>query len=154
MRVSELMSPSTVTIFPEDTVACAARLMERHGIGVLPVCSPQGKLKGIVTDRDIATRCVAADLAAEQTPVREIMSRHVATVPPQADVREAALHMAQCRIRRLPVAEGGRVLGMVSIGDLMRTHAIWKRPRRWPRSPGRGKAPIKRERKAKGAINF
>ena len=123
MWVSELMSPSTVTIFPEDTVACAARLMERHGIGVLPVCSPQGKLKGIVTDRDIATRCVAADLAAEQTPVREIMSRHVATVPPQADVREAALHMAQCRIRRLPVAEGGRVLGMVSIGDLMRTHA-------------------------------
>ena len=56
MRVSELMSPSTVTIFPEDTVACAARLMERHGIGVLPVCSPQGKLKGIVTGRHIATR--------------------------------------------------------------------------------------------------
>lgn len=123
MLVSELMSRSTVTVFPEDSVACAARLMDHHGVGALPVCTQEGKLKGIVTDRDIAVRCVAADFDADKTAVREIMSRHVITVPPQADVREAALYMAQAQTRRLPVVENGRVLGMISIGDMARTQS-------------------------------
>ena len=53
MRVSELMSRATVTVAPEDSVACAARLMDRHSVGALPVCSQDGRLRGIVTDRDI-----------------------------------------------------------------------------------------------------
>lgn len=123
VRVSELMSRSIVTVGTEDSVALAARLMERHGVGALPVCAPGGKLKGMVTDRDIALRCVAADRNPEQTPVGEIMSRHVTTVPPQADVRQATLYMAKAQIRRLPVVEDGRVLGVLSIGDVARTQS-------------------------------
>ncbi|WP_458862420.1 CBS domain-containing protein [Acidaminobacterium chupaoyuni] len=121
MRVSELMSRGTVSVSADDTVACAARLMERHNVGVLPVCGAENQLRGVITDRDIAVRCVAGDVSAERTCVREIMTRHVATVSPSADVREAAQLMAQTQVRRLPVVENGKVMGMVSIGDMART---------------------------------
>lgn len=120
MRVSELMSRVTVTVAPEDSAACAARLMDRHSVGALPVCGQNGRLRGIVTDRDIVVRCVAEGREPEHTPVKALMSRHVLSVPPGADLREAALHMAQGQVRRLPVAENGRLRGMLSLADLAR----------------------------------
>ena len=60
MRVRDLMSKSVVTIAPEESAALAARLLSRHELGALPVCAADGTLAGIVTDRDIVTRCVAA----------------------------------------------------------------------------------------------
>ena len=86
MLVSELMRGSVISIDPGDAVSTAARLLYRYNIGVLPVCSEEGRLKGIVTDRDIVLRCVAAETAPENTPVREIMSRSVVTVAPNDDV--------------------------------------------------------------------
>ena len=112
MRVSELMSRVTVTVAPEDSAACAARLMDRHSVGALPVCGQDG--------RDIVVRCVAEGREPEHTPVKALMSRHVLSVPPGADLREAALHMAQGQVRRLPVAENGRLRGMLSLADLAR----------------------------------
>lgn len=120
MRVSELMSRVTVTVAPEDSVACAARLMDRHSVGALPVCSRDGRLRGIITDRDIVVRCVAGDREPEHTPVKAVMSRHTLAVPPEADLREAALYMAQGQVRRLPVTENGRLRGMLSLADLAR----------------------------------
>ncbi|MPN04277.1 Inosine-5'-monophosphate dehydrogenase [bioreactor metagenome] len=80
-----------------------------------------GRLRGIVTDRDIVLRCVAAEEDPSKTPVREIMSRHCVTVAPDADAREATRLMAAEQIRRLPVVEKDRVVGMLSLGDLART---------------------------------
>lgn len=59
MKVADLMNPSVITIAPEESAALAARLISRHNVGSLPVCGRDGRLRGIVTDRDIVLRCVA-----------------------------------------------------------------------------------------------
>jgi len=117
MQVRDLMNSSVVSITPGESAALAARLLSRHNLGALPVCEADGVLRGIVTDRDIVLRCVAAEEEPAQTPVREIMSRSCAVVAPDDDAREAARLMAVRQVRRLPVLEGGRVVGMVSLGD-------------------------------------
>lgn len=123
MEVWHLMSPGAVTVGPEESVARAARLMERHGVGALPVCDGEGRVKGILTDRDVAVRCVALGESPEETPVGQIMSRHVLTIPPGADARQAAQFMAQGQVRRLPVVEDGVLQGVISLGDVARCQA-------------------------------
>ena len=120
MLVSDIMNPETVTISPEETVALAARLLSRHNIGSLPVCGGDGEVRGILTDRDIVLRCVAADEDPETTPVSEIMSRSVITVNPGDDVRRASELMGLGQVRRLPVTENGKLVGVVSLGDMAR----------------------------------
>ena len=122
MQVSELMSDSVVCISPDEPASQAARMFYRHNIGAVPVCTEDGKLRGIVTDRDIVLRCVAAENDPDTTPVREIMSKSVITVSPTDDVREAARQMSTGQVRRLPVVQDGRLVGMLSLGDMARTH--------------------------------
>ena len=114
MLVKEVMTPHVVSIAPEESAALAARLLARHGLGALPVCSAEGILRGMVTDRDIVLRCVAPEADPKSVPVKEIMSRRLAAVAPGDDVRQAARLMA----RRQPVVADGKVVGMVSLGDL------------------------------------
>ncbi|MEG1857915.1 MAG: CBS domain-containing protein, partial [Pseudoflavonifractor sp.] len=118
MQVRDLMSQNVVSITPEESAALAARLLARHNIGALPVCGTDGRLRGIVTDRDIVLRCVAAEEDPAQTPVKNLMTRDCAVVSPGDDVREASRMMASAQVRRLPVVEEGRVVGMVALGDL------------------------------------
>ncbi len=124
MKVSQLMSSSVVSVTPEDTAANAARLIARNNVGSLPVCMEDGKLRGIVTDRDIVTRCIAPESDPETTKVREIMTRGVISVPPEADIREAARIMSGEQIRRLPVTSEGKVVGMLSLGDMAKTQSF------------------------------
>ena len=121
MRVRDLMSKSVVTIAPEESAALAARLLSRHELGALTVCAPDGTLAGIVTDRDIVTRCVAAGEEPGRVPVRDIMSPAPSVITPEAPVSAAARLMAQRQVRRLPVVEQGQVVGMLSLGDLARS---------------------------------
>lgn len=121
MEVRELMNPSVVTIEPGASAALAARLLSRHNVGALPVCGADGRLRGMVTDRDIILRCIAAEEDPAQTPVRDIMTRGCAWVEPRSDCRQATQLMAQCQVRRLPVVEGGKVVGIVSLADLARS---------------------------------
>lgn len=123
MQVRDLMNPSVVSITPSESAALAARLLSRHNVGSLPVCGEDGSLRGIVTDRDIVLRCVAAEEDPAKTQVKDIMSRNCAVVSPDDDVREATRLMAAGQVRRLPVMEGGRVVGMVSLGDLSKSHS-------------------------------
>lgn len=122
MQVKDLMMRHVVCVSPEDSVSSAAILLRRYNVGALPVLSREGKLRGMVTDRDIVTRCVAEDELPETSRVREIMTRGIVTVDEDADVREAARLMAGGRIRRLPVMRGDLVVGMLSLGDLTRAH--------------------------------
>ena len=124
MLVSDLMNGSVVSVTPETTVALAARLLSRNNIGSLPVCSVEGKIRGIVTDRDIVLRCVATESDPETMPVREIMTRSVVTVSPDDDVREATRIMASEQIRRLPVVQNSKVVGMLALGDMAKTHSF------------------------------
>ena len=124
MEVKELMNPGVVWVEPTATAALAARLLSRHNLGALPVCAGDGRLRGMVTDRDIVLRCVAAEEDPAQTMVRDIMTRNCATVSPGDDCREASRVMAVQQVRRLPVVEGGKVVGMISLGDLARSHRM------------------------------
>lgn len=119
MKAGELMSRSLVSIEPMEPVAAAARLMQRYDLGVLPVCDGAGRLRGIVTDRDIVTRCVAADMSAD-TPVREIMSRGVTCCGVGDEISCVTSIMADRQLRRLPVLREGKPVGMLSLGDIAR----------------------------------
>lgn len=118
MLVKEVMSTQIVQVSPEDSVQVAARLLSRRNVGSLPVTDASGRLLGIVTDRDVVLRCVAAACDPAETRVGQIMSAHPLTVRPDDEAQEAAALMAQRQIRRLPVTEGGRVVGLLSLGDL------------------------------------
>ena len=121
MKVSQLMSTSVVTIAPEESAALAARLLSRHNVGSLPVCGEDRRLRGMVTDRDIVLRCVAAEEDPAQTLVRDIMTRGCASVSPHDDCRSATRLMAQQQIRRLPVVEEGKLVGILTLADLARS---------------------------------
>lgn len=122
MQVRDIMNPSVVTITPDESAALAARLLSRHNVGSLPVCGEEMGLRGIVTDRDIVLRVVAAEEDPAHTTVKEIMTRNCATVSPADDAREAARLMAVKQVRRLPVLDEGRLVGMVSLGDVACCH--------------------------------
>ena len=121
MQIKDLMNPSVVTIEPTSSAALAARLISRHNVGVLPVCGADRRLRGVVTDRDSVLRCIAAEEDPAQTMVRDIMTRSCATVSPGDDCREATRIMSARQVRRLPVVEEGRLVGMISLSDLARS---------------------------------
>lgn len=118
MQVKEVMSRRIIAVSPEESVAVAARLLSQHNIGALPVCRRDGRLRGMVTDRDIVVRCVAAGDDPEHTRVAEIMTRRILAAEPEKSIGEAAKLMAREQVRRLPVQERGRLVGMVSLGDV------------------------------------
>lgn len=117
MEVRELMSRDVITVSPKEPASVAARILARHNIGALPVAE-DGHLRGMVTDRDIVLRCVAAGRDPAGTPVGEIMTGRVVSASPEDDAETAARCMAREQIRRLPVVERGRVVGMLTLGDL------------------------------------
>jgi CBS domain-containing protein len=118
MKVRDLMTKQVVRIHPEEPVEVAARSLTQYNIGALPVCGRDGQVYGMVTDRDLVTRCIAAGRRPEETTVREIMTSALVTASPDTDAAAAAHLMGQRQIRRLPVLENGRLCGLVSLGDL------------------------------------
>ncbi len=120
MKVRDIMTARPVTVGQLEPIAAAARLMKRHNLGVLPVCDDTGRLRGVLTDRDIVTRCVAADMDPADTKIREIMSRGVTACRAEDDADGLLRTMGAAQIRRMPVLEADRVVGMVSLGDLAR----------------------------------
>lgn len=120
MKLREIMTNPVVRIHPEETVAVAARMLEHNNIGSLPVCGSDGRLCGMVTDRDLVTRCLAAGKSPQTTSVREVMTTKIYVGRPDMEVSLAAGLMGREQIRRLPVMENGRLCGLVSLGDLAR----------------------------------
>jgi CBS domain-containing protein len=120
MKLREIMSGSVVRIHPEETVSVAARMLEHNNIGALPVCGTDGRLCGMLTDRDIVIRCLAAGKQPQTTSVREVMTAKIYVGRPDMEVSLAAGLMGREQIRRLPVMDKGKLCGMVSLGDLAR----------------------------------
>ena len=118
MKIREIMTTPAVQIRQSETVDVAARSMARYNIGAMPVCGADGKLCGVLTDRDLVTRCLAAGRQPEQTIVADVMSGNVVSAQPDMDVAVAAHLMGRLQVRRLPVVENGALCGMVSLGDL------------------------------------
>ena len=118
MKVKEIMTGKVIPIHPEETVEVAARKLAHYNIGARPVCEQGGALCGIVTDRDLVTRCVAANRSPANTTVRQVMTGRVISVRGDMEASAAAHLMGREQIRRLPITENGRVCGMLSLGDL------------------------------------
>ena len=120
MKIREVMTNRVVKIHPEESVSVAARTLQHYNIGALPVCGYDGNLCGVVTDRDLVTRCLAAGGKPEQMKVREVMTGSVISATPDMDTCAAAQLMGSRQVRRLPVVENGRLVGMVSLADVSR----------------------------------
>lgn len=117
--VSELMSTGCKTVTLKDNVHEIAVLMAENDIGFVPVveADDQSKLIGVVTDRDLVIRGFAKKRPGS-CPVSDVMSKNLVTVSPDQDAEEAADIMAQHQIRRLPVVDNGKLVGIISLGDL------------------------------------
>lgn len=107
MKVFDIMSEHIVTVGLGEPVAAAARLLKQYNIGAVPVCDERGNLRGMITDRDIAVRCVANGLSPMETKTGDVMTRGVITINDNAYVGDAARLMADAQIRRLPCAATG-----------------------------------------------
>ncbi len=115
--IREVMTASPHTLAPSATIVEAARLMRERDIGDIIVVD-NGMLCGIVTDRDIVVRALAEGKDPARTRVGDICSRELTTVGPDESIGHAVRLMRDKAIRRLPVAQDGRMLGVVSLGDL------------------------------------
>jgi CBS domain-containing protein len=115
--VREAMTASVSSVSPSQSLADAAEVMKGQNIGSVPVVE-EGRLKGIVTDRDIVTRAVAERRDPQSMKVEEIASHDLVTVQADQDLDEALALMAHHKVRRLPVVEDGQLVGMLAQADV------------------------------------
>jgi CBS domain-containing protein len=115
--VRDTMTENPRSIGASASVVEAARLMRAEHIGALPITHDE-QLVGMITDRDIATRVVAEAADPKTTAVRDVSSRDLVSVEPDKDLEEALQLMARHQVRRLPVVEDGRLVGIVAQADI------------------------------------
>jgi CBS domain-containing protein len=116
-KIRDVMTAQPTTLPEDASVAEAAKRMRDEDIGDVLVVR-KGELTALVTDRDIAIRAVAEDRSPAETPLRDIASKELATVSPDDSIADAVRIMRERALRRIPVVEGSRPVGIVSIGDL------------------------------------
>ena len=125
MKIREVIAGKAIqdiiTISPDATVRELIALLGRHNIGAAVVSADGTSVDGIVSERDIVRRLEADDAALSAT-VREIMTSEVQTCEPSSSLDEVRTTMTEGRFRHLPVCEGGRLVGVVSIGDIVNAH--------------------------------
>jgi CBS domain-containing protein len=118
MRVSDIMTKDVATAELETSLEEIATLMKEENVGAIPVLDDDGDLAGIITDRDIVIRCIAEGKDVTESRAEDILSEDCEVANPEMDVKEASQLMASRQIRRLPVVEDGKLIGMLSIGDV------------------------------------
>ena len=112
-------SAEIITIRPNDSVYVALQVLATYNVGALPVVSSEG-LMGIFSERDYARKVALKGLKSESTEVHEVMSEHVICVEPTQSVLDCMQLMSDKKIRHLPVMEHDRLVGILSIGDLVK----------------------------------
>jgi CBS domain-containing protein len=112
--------PEIYSIGPDATVFDALRQLEERNVGALLVMKDE-LLVGIFSERDYARRMILQGRTSRETPVREVMTSKVFVITPDTSSGECMMHMTDRHVRHLPVVEGGRVVGVISIGDVVRS---------------------------------
>ena len=124
VRVKQLLGrkgPDVWSVDAEVPVLEAIQMMADKHVGALPVTRGDGELVGVISERDYARKVILLGRSSAETPVWQIMSSPVVTVTPEHGVRQCMQIMTEKRIRHLPVMQDGRMVGVISIGDLVRT---------------------------------
>jgi len=116
-KVRDVMTKDPIALPSTDSVRDAALKMRSAGVGTV-IVTEKGALQGIVTDRDIVVRCVARDNDSAHTKLSEICSKGLTTLSPEDDLDRAIALMREKKVRRLPVAENQKPVGILSLGDL------------------------------------
>ncbi|MDI6690656.1 MAG: CBS domain-containing protein [Candidatus Bathyarchaeota archaeon] len=119
LKVEDVMVKEVITIDENSTVKEAAEIMNKFEIGCL-IAVRKGKAKGIITERDLLKRVVAEAKDANKTKVKDVMSSPLVVVEPSRDLEEAVRLMFQMKIKKLPVVDGKRLVGLVSLTDIAR----------------------------------
>jgi len=117
MKVREIMTSDPRTATPDTTLVEIATMMKEEDVGVIPIVDDD-RVTGMVSDRDIVVRCIATGKDANDCTAEDVMSSGVKTIDQDADVDEAARLMADAKVRRLAVVKGGKLIGMLSLGDI------------------------------------
>jgi CBS domain-containing protein len=117
-EIREVMTAAPDAVRPADSLQSAAQLMRTNDIGDVLVEDDEGRLLGILTDRDIAIRATAEGSDPTTTPVGEVYTRDITALAPMDTVTDAMQLMRAGDIRRLPVVESGKAIGIVSLGDV------------------------------------
>jgi Predicted signal-transduction protein containing cAMP-binding and CBS domains len=117
MKVKDVMTRDVACVDVNDNVERAAQLMSEYNVGSIPVCD-RDKVIGIVTDRDITLRSVAKGMESSTQTVRSIMTSNPVTGSPEQDIHDAARIMSERQIRRLPIVDQGKLVGIVALGDI------------------------------------
>ncbi len=116
----DIMTPGAECAGVNDTITQAAQKMRDLGVGALPICGEDNRLKGMITDRDIVLNCVAEGMDTTQTKVQDYAGAEVVTIGADDSVEEALTTMSRAGVRRLPVIDGHDLVGMVSQADIAR----------------------------------
>jgi len=117
-NIQEVMTRDPATVTGDDTALDAAKAMRDGDFGAIVVVGDGGEVRGILTDRDIVVRCIAAEKIPAETKVSEVFSTEPTTLSADDSLDAAVDALRRANVRRLPVVEDGRVVGIVSIGDL------------------------------------
>jgi CBS domain-containing protein len=127
MKVSTLMSQPVLRIDSESTVQKAAELMGRERVGALLVTT-QGEVAGILTERDIISKIIATQGSLGETRVKDVMSKPLVTVNKNTSGEDAIRTMAENDVRRLPVTDNGRIIGIFTTSDVTKLAAMNQNP--------------------------
>ena len=122
MRVKDCMSKNIVYVTKENTVQEIADLMSKHHIGSVPVCDNNRHVLGIVTDRDIILRTIASKKDIGSARAEEVMTKDVIKTSEDTDASWVSEIMSKNQIRRVPVVENEKLVGIVSVGDLAKNN--------------------------------
>ena len=124
MKVKECMCDDVCCVKPETKIKEVAKLMSENHIGSIPVCDQNQCICGIVTDRDILLRAVACDKDTCKTTVSEIMTTQPCSCTPNSEITEAERLMSEKQIRRIPVTQNNKVIGILTLGDLAANQSV------------------------------
>lgn len=124
MKVKDCMCENVVFVKPDcDTEECV-KLMRQNHIGCIPVCDDYKKVVGLITDRDILLRTIGCGKEIKNIPISEIMTCNINCCTPETDICDAEKTMSNNQIRRIPVMENNKIVGILTLGDLAKNKQI------------------------------
>lgn len=125
MKIKDCMCNNVACVTPDSSIQDCAKIMSDNHCGCIPVCDTLQNVVGLVTDRDVILRSIAAGKDYQTTPVSEIMTKNICSCNIEDDVKQAENLMSKYQIRRLPVLDSNnKIVGIITLGDLVKNNNV------------------------------